>query len=73
MGTTFSSIFDEENEIGEWRVIPTQGAKNIHISVKEQGCSKINTDSNIPVVKIELLFDPDFKLSDVIKAVQNEK
>ena len=70
-GMKFASVFDKVASEGNWRTIRER--VNVVISVKDEGCHfEQNANSTIPVTKVELLFDPKYKMSSIISAVQNE-
>lgn len=70
-GHRFANFFNKIANSGNWRTLRTRDRPNIHVSVKDKG-SHIDTEQHIPVIKIELLFDPQFKLGNVVQALQNE-
>ena len=61
MGSNFAKIFDKVSQEGKWRSLRVRDRPNLKISIRDGG-SHIETDPCIPVVKIELLFDPKIPL-----------
>ena len=62
------NVFNQVSTTGDWRKIRIRDRPNISISVNDSG-SHIETDLLIPVIKVELLFDPKFNMSKVIYAI----
>ena len=68
MCSKFASVFDRVAKEGDWRIVRER--PNVIISIKDSGSHLDQlAHSTIPVTKVELLFDPSYKMSNIITAI----
>ena len=60
--SSFASIFEAASDSPDFRPLRIRKQPNLKVSVKDQG-SSIQGGTDLPIVKIEFLFEPEFRLA----------